>query len=607
MKKKNELKKNLSNNLFLLKYIWKFAPEYLFWEVLNAVIQGSYIEIIKIYQKIYYDSLSAGRNFLFVLGMCILVFAVFVFVEIVTGYYMQVLRESKKQKLKLGMTLDLFHAAQRVDLACYDDTGFYDDFIWSMNNGDNRAIAMVDSLMKILNRFIVLITSSAIMVTINPWVALIAAFVSVISLILNRNLMLLSVKRKVALNSLTRKSAYYERIFSLPNMAKEIRISHVSDVILDDYEKNIEEICKTEQRCNKESVKYSLPSTLLESLLQPVVYMVVLYLIMVKKSASIGDLAIVVSTFSSIKLCLSDLLQSLTSFEEHSLFIEKVRTLLEYKPKLKNGELPVPNFETFEMKNVCFSYPNGEEVLHDINLKVRRGERIAIVGYNGAGKSTLIKLMLRFYEPISGVILLNGTDIREYDLEAYRHSIGSVFQDFQIYALSLSANVLCDEVSEADADIVFNALRAASFTERLEQMSDGLKTELTREFSDDGINLSGGEAQKIAISRIFARPYQFILMDEPSASLDPEAENEINTNISRLGLSKTVVCISHRLSTTRYSDRIYVLDGGHLAEEGTHQQLMSLGGRYAEMFKAQAKKYTVAETCKYTSDRICNE
>ena len=451
-------------------------------------------------------------------------------------------------------------------------------------------------LMKTLNRSIVLITSAAIMATINPWISLIAALVAVVSVILNRNTMLLSVRRNVALNPLTRKSSYYERIFSQPDMAKEVRISHVSDVVLDDYESNIGEIRKTEQKFNREGVKYSLPGALIERLMEPVVYIIVLYLIMVKKTASIGDLAIVVTTFKSIKSCLSDLLQSLTSFEEHALFTEKVRTLLEYKPKLKSGELPVPEFESLELKNVCFSYPNGEEVLHDVSLSVRRGERIAFVGYNGAGKSTLVKLILHFYEPTSGVILLNGTDIREYDAEAYRRSIGSVFQDFQIYALSLSENVLCDEVSPSDSDAVSNALRAASFGEKLAQLPEGLNTELTREFSDDGTNLSGGEAQKVAVSRIFARPYRLILMNEPSASLDPEAENEINGNISRLGTDKTVVCISHRLSTTRCSDRIYVFDGGRLAEEGTHQQLMALGGRYAEMFEAQAKKYTAAET-----------
>lgn len=595
MKKKNRLKSTLSNNLFLLKYIWKFAPSYLFWEVLNAVIQGSYISIIKVYQKLYYDAISDARHFAYVLGMCLTVFAVFVFVEIFTGYYMQVLRESKKQKLKLGMTIDLFRSAQRVDLACYDDTGFYNDFIWSMSNGDSRSTAMVDSLMKMLNRFIVLVTSSAIMATINPWIALIAALVSIISVILNRNSMLLSVRRNVALNPLIRKSSYYEQIFSLPDMAKEIRISHVSDVVLDEYESNIGEIRKTEQKYNKEGVKYSLPSTLLESLLQPVVYIIVLYLIMVKNSASIGDLAIVVSTFLSIKSCLSDLLRSLTTFEEHSLFTEKVRTLLEYKPKLKSGELPVPEFESLELKNVCFSYPNGKEVLHDVSLTVRRGERIAVVGYNGAGKSTLVKLILRLYEPTSGVILLNGMDIREYDAEAYRHSIGSVFQDFQIYALSLAENVLCDKAREEDADAVRAALNSTSFEKRLAQMPDGLKTELTREFSNDGTNLSRGEAQKVALSRIFVRTYPLILMDEPSASLDPESEHEIYENIRRFGSDRTFVCISHRLSTTRDADRIYVFDGGHLVEEGTHRELMSLGGKYAEMFEAQSKKYALSQ------------
>lgn len=591
MKTGNTLKTTLSNNLFLLKYLWKFAPSYLVLEAVNAVIQGLYSSIIKVYNKIYYDALSEGWSFLSVLFLCIAVFAIYASVELFRGYYMQVLRESKKQKLKLGMTVDLFGAAQRVDLACYDDTAFYNDFIWSMNNGDGRAIAMVDSLMKTVNNLIVLVTSSAIIATVNPWIALMAVAVAVVSLLLNRGSMRLSVRSNLALNPLTRKSAYYERIFSQPDMAKEVRISHASDVILDDYEKNLKDIRKMSQEYGKMGLRFNLPNTLLQNLMQPCLYIVVLYLIMVAHSASIGDLAIMVTTFSSVRTRLSDILGSLASFEEHSLFVEKVRTLLEYRSKLRSGDKPVPDFDCLSLENVCFAYPNGEEVLHNINMTIRRGERIAAVGYNGAGKSTLVKLLLHFYEPTSGVIRLNGTDIREYDIEAYRRSIGSVFQDFQIYALPLAENVLCDEARDEDADAVRAALRSASFGTRLAQMPDGLKTELTREFSNDGTNLSGGESQKVALSRMFVHPRPLILMDEPSASLDPESEHEINENIRHLGTDKTFVCISHRLSTTRDADRIYVFDSGYLAEEGTHRELMSLGGKYAEMFEVQSKKY----------------
>ena len=230
---------------------------------------------------------------------------------------------------------------------------------------------------------------------------------------------------------------------------------------------------------------------------------------------------------------------------------------------------------------------------------MRRGEKLAIVGYNGAGKTTLIKLVMRLYDPTSGRILYNGQDIREFDLADYRAHIGAVFQDYCLFAATVAENVMggrYDASPESEA-AVRKALDSASFTERLTTLEKGLDTPLTRELDENGVNLSGGEAQKIAIARVFVRPYELIIMDEPSSALDPVAEYELNHSILNAAdrQDRTVIFISHRLSTTRFADRILLFADGCLRESGNHDRLMELNGLYAEMFRMQAEKYRRGE------------
>jgi ATP-binding cassette subfamily B protein len=251
-----------------------------------------------------------------------------------------------------------------------------------------------------------------------------------------------------------------------------------------------------------------------------------------------------------------------------------------------------------ELVDVSFAYPGTgggpvAPILRHINLRIREQEKIAIVGHNGAGKTTLTKLIMRLYDPTEGSIRLNGIDIRSFDPEAYRALISTVFQDFQIFAATLAENVVLDLPNKAkgDEDAMHRALAKSGFTERLATMKLGLDTPLTREFEEDGVNLSGGENQKIALSRVFARANPAAILDEPSSALDPESEYRLNQNMAEASRAKSVIYISHRLSSTRNADRIIYIETGRIVEEGTHAQLISQNGRYAEMFGMQAERY----------------
>ncbi len=234
----------------------------------------------------------------------------------------------------------------------------------------------------------------------------------------------------------------------------------------------------------------------------------------------------------------------------------------------------------------------ADPVISDISLRVKRGEKIAIVGYNGAGKTTLIKLLMRLYDPAQGRIVYHGKDIREFNPKEYRHRIGVVFQDYQLYAASLGENVVMKEAqSRVAEDEVVSALEKAGFGERFRTLPLGLETQVTAEFDKDGINFSGGESQKIAISRAFYKDADILIMDEPSSALDPIAEYELNKAMESAAKGKTVFYISHRLSTTRDADRIILLENGRIEEEGTHESLLAMNGKYAQMWKVQAGRY----------------
>jgi ATP-binding cassette subfamily B protein len=245
-----------------------------------------------------------------------------------------------------------------------------------------------------------------------------------------------------------------------------------------------------------------------------------------------------------------------------------------------------------ELKDVSFAYGDKTEMLlKDISMHIKPGEKIALVGYNGAGKTTLVKLLMRLYDVKSGAILADGTDIRKYDVAKYRDTIGTVFQDFQIFAGNVKENVMLNVDDDCDEVHITQALTDSGLMSRINRMPNGLDTELTTEFSKEGVNLSGGEAQKLAIARVFYKDAGLMILDEPSSALDPIAEYQLNHAMLTATKDKTVIFISHRLSTTRIADRIIMLEDGRIVEQGSHEELLAKNGKYAQMWKVQAGAY----------------
>ena len=616
MDKKKREKQKLSaiirNNLYMMGKVAKYTPGYFFWMVVVGVIRGAIGSVSAIFSFYLLNTVDEGGDFSFALKIIVAMALFYVAAYGITVRYSAIINPTVRRKLHYKMHEELFVKARSLELACFDDPEFYNDFVWAMDESDKRAVEIMEDTCELINYLVSSVTMMGLLFTVDLLVAVILFASSVFTVILNLVGNKISFKQNKEANPLNRKRSYINRIYHLSDYAKELRTSRAHDLLMEEYDKNTEKIIEVQKKYGKKyfwcyGVGWQALGTL-------TFYFILLYMIILlgRGDIEVGGFAASVSVVWTIRWTLTDLVEKLTMYPKHSLYTEKYLEFVRYEPQIKGGKTDIPDFESLELRNVSFAYEfsdhpkyrfhdedhipkNGgerHEALSNVSMTVRKNDKIAIVGYNGAGKTTLIKLIMRMYDPTDGEILYNGVNIKEYDPEAYREKIGTVFQDFKIYAATIAENVMngvYDE--EKDRERVLDALEKADFGEKLSKLDMGIDTHLTREFNDDGVNLSGGEAQKIAIARVFAGNYPIMIMDEPSSALDPIAEYNLNRSILHHTENSTVIFISHRLSTTRIADRIYMFAGGRLIEEGSHSELLAIKGKYAEMFELQSEKY----------------
>ena len=581
----------LRNNIFLFRLACKYAPLYVVFTVVDGVVWGINNSIELYYTKILFDMIGNGTPFLKVLNLIIFMAVYNLLLFAYHYWYMKYKMPMIQKDLQYRLHTELFEKARSLDLSCYDDPEFYNDFIWSINESDTRVQKQLDDLGKLINRTVASVLVTGLIVTIHPILAAIILFFTVLRIVFQMWKAKEDYKRAQDFVPLDRKTDYINRMFRLADCAKEIRLTRVSENLLHEHEKAIEEKKALVLKYAPKRYWLSVATWGMMSLGDGVVILFLLYELLVTGSIALGDFAAGVTAIWQLSWLLRDLMDRLVKSKEHALFVDKMKTFLSYQPKIVGGTKIPGKFESIELQNVHFAYKD-DEILKGVSLKIHRGDKIALVGYNGAGKTTLVKLLMRLYDPTDGEILYNGINIKEYDLDAYRACIGAVFQDYKIFASTIAENVLADVDDGTKREIVLTALQKSAFEEKLSTFEKGIDTELTREFYKDGTNLSGGEEQKIAIARVFAQPYELLIMDEPSSALDPISEYKLNHSIAESAADKTVIFISHRLSTTRHADRIYMFESGQVIESGTHDELVAnTNGKYYGIWHAQAQYY----------------
>ncbi|MBR3593493.1 MAG: ABC transporter ATP-binding protein [Clostridia bacterium] len=581
----------LKNTFWMFGRIRKYVPGFIFMVVLNGIISGINGAVEMLYVKALYDFIGQNISFETVLRLIAIYTLYRTFWYFYNTWFWQVYWTIAQEKLHIALHSDMFRKAVSLDLARYDDPKFYNDFIWSMDQAFPHAVNMMKDTSTLVFRVVSAVAISGILFTVDPIMAVIIATFAILRAFISTKYNKVNYEYFDASNPLWRKEGYIRRVFMLPDYAKELRATRVGENLYEDYVKTTDEKNKIVDKFKVRRSIYGVLSHTVMLFGETGLFIFVLYKV-VTGATSLGTFSVAMGAIWRLSWTMRDLVVELQLLHEHAIFLEKVRKFTECKPEIVGGTLAAEPFEKLEIKGVSFAYNDGDKkALSEVELTINKGEKIAIVGYNGAGKTTLTKLISRLYDPTEGEVLYNGKNLKEYTIDSVRDRIAAVFQDYRMFASTLAENVAGGECAAEDENKVREALESSTFESKLEKLPQGLATQLTREFYDDGTVLSGGEQQKVAIARAFYKDADLIILDEPSSALDPDAEYELNRSIAEYADKKTVIFISHRLSTTRHADRIYMFEEGRLIEVGTHDELISKNGKYAYMFNLQAEKY----------------
>lgn len=551
-----------------------------------------------IFMRKIVDALDRGVGFRPIFTFILISGLVFCAIAVYENYVDNVVYPLQTNRLYYGIYKKLYEKAKNIELKCYEDSDFYNRYTMAMDGAEVKIVAIIRAFFGVVIGAISTGVVFGLMFEIDHY-----AVLFIISPLIG-NFLFGNLKNKYEFKRYEEQAPnekvlnYVSRMMYLPDGAKEIRLSNVFSLMKKQYR----EATKQNVRV---AVKYAFANASLNfwritftfTVIFEGVLLYAIYRNQVTGSITLAELTIMTSLMVAMTWILIRLFENVMEIMKNGIFINNLRGFLEYEeeiPQDQDGEQPDGEFESLEFRNVSFSYKE-EQTIRNLSFVIRKGQKIALVGHNGAGKTTIIKLLLRLYDPTSGVILYNGKDIREYNLKAYRELFATTFQDFQMFGMTIKENVLMGRHYDNEEEQVISALKKAGVYEKVMTLKDGIHTMMTKEFDADGAVLSGGETQKIAVARTFVKEAVMKIFDEPSSALDPIAEFELFQNIMKEGENHTMLFISHRLSSVKNCDKVFMLEKGHLIEEGTHQELLTANGSYAQMYKKQAMNYLALE------------
>ena len=609
------MKKTLSGLWWLFRFCLKTSPRLLLFNLFAAVEQSAFVFLeYTVWIGYNLNAVENGAPFSQVALLTLGVFLVFVVHQFIDSIYFQWSFDRIKPVLSFALRRKIYEKAQTMDLSCYDDPDFYNDFVLSTTQADQCVERFMDDGKAFLFELTNAVLYFSFLFATDKTGLVLAILCGLVSYLASHVYFRLQEKLKLERLYAERERDYQHRVFYLHDYAKELRLHpEMKELLIRDFD-------RCNERLNVLNRKYGLRLWFLSLFKEYVPTYLLLYALylpwllyqaMVEHAISLSSIVILLAAVRRLIKRTVALIGFLPAFSYNVAFVEKIRRFLAYEPKIVGGDTTVTgDFDCLTLSHVVFSYQGQNtqsqsnksasdvstrprEILQDINLEIKKGQKIALVGYNGAGKTTLVKLLMRLYDPCQGVIERNGQDIRCLKLSDYRNGIGAVFQDFKLYAASLRENVVMDlcSMDKQETYRVEHALHRAGFDLSGRKLKYQIETPLTTEFEKDGVNLSGGESQKVAIARTLYRNHDLIIMDEPSSALDPASEFKLNQELKEIAEDKTVIFISHRLATARDADCIYMMKEGRIVEQGTHAQLLKLGGEYCRMWELQAQAY----------------
>jgi ATP-binding cassette subfamily B protein len=596
----------LKNNFYMLKKIAGISPWRVFHAFLTQILErAQWAFFTVVFMRYLFGADDITRTFGDVAVFLSVTAAVMFLFSAYNSWFNNVYVLRTDQTVAFALNRELFDKATTVDISCYENPEFYEQYTKAATEVYERA----QSVLYNCSNFVSTLLSSAFVICtimgINLIAGVFAAVSFVGSFVFGRVLNKLRYDMDMESVPHRRRMAYVSRVVYLQQYAKEMRLSNIFNVMKKIYGEAFDGVIKLVGKYWKKL--FVLGETrMFACFTLPFqgMWLFASYLAMVKKTISTGDFIVLSGAIVSTTWMLFGVVDGIVEGIKNAKYIENFKTFMAYIPKIDENQagLPVKGADVLELRNVSFRYTEtGREILRNVSMSVKAGEKIVLVGHNGAGKTTLVKLIMRLYDPTRGQILLNGIDIKEYDLPGYRAQIGAAFQDFQMFSLSAAENVIMSRVNTpSDRKRAADAMKQSGVYEKIATLKHKEDTILTREFDDAGAVLSGGEYQKVATARAFAKDARLVILDEPSSALDPGAEHMMYETIMRLcsgqkNENKIAVIISHRLSSALGADRVYMLENGELIEHGPHKELLARGGAYAQMYNTQAKAYLVDE------------
>lgn len=579
---------------FALKQVWEADKLLLVFSIFkNSIEQIFYVFFFVYLTKFIFNcierNISYKKLFIFLIVAC----SLHVCVHFICGWY-EAYRKVKTPEVYRYIFHKVMDLSDSLELKDFESPDFYDRYTRALDRCVDSAIDLAIKTGVYFGNVVSTIASLVIVVTVDPVFLVFMIVPMIVSLYFGNKNGKCNYDRESAITRDKRVADYVKRVYYEKKYAAEVRLFDINSIMFDKQVEAVDNMEKISLKYRKKSAFYSFLMKSSYSILAGIV--AYLYVVFKVKLGNVSDVSSYVAMITAMSFSTNQLKQAVENrifLSNESKLFRNLEEFLKKNTQKETGKIKIEEIESIELNNVSFIYPGAKkETIKNVTFKWNKGEKLAIVGYNGAGKTTLIKLIMGLYPPTDGKILVNGIDLAEVDEDSYRERFGTVFQDLQVFAMPLIENVLMRRpAGEEDYKKAEKALINAQFDVNHKGLINGLDTVVSREFDESGFVPSGGQAQKIAIARVFAAEPDMVILDEPSSALDPLAEYNMYNNMMKLSEGRGVIFISHRLSSARMADEIYLMKDGEVVESGTHEELIANQSFYHEMFTLQAENY----------------
>lgn len=591
-KKNGGIKNTVKGLLFLLKPTWKYGKFFIISSVLLSAIQPLTTVITVMFQKKVIDDISDQKSLEDIIKVIVFFALLIILFLVINNIWSDLYREKKQAQINAAINKEIYIKTLATDFSFFDDPEFFNNYTWTISQYSAQSEVAYNILLSFVSALSGIVALTAVIIESDALILLLTIATLVAS---SRLKLIISRVEYQKINERVepeRKKDYVHRTMYQKEYIAGLKSTKVSEMLIQKYNIAVDSSISIIKHYSKKKCIFNNLQDIISNLLY---FTIVGYLgfRIVNGDLTIGSFTAMITASTVLKTYLGNFVDILNKSQQSVMFSEKIcgffklRSTIENKPD-EGEDVPDGPME-IELKNVDFSYPHSEFALKNVNMKIKKGSKIAIVGENGTGKTTLTKLLLRLYDPLSGDILINGTSLKDYKVKELRSKVGIAFQDAPLYALSIAENM--SVYNKTDDEKINNIFEIIGLDKVMKKSNSNLENEITREFDKNGLVLSGGEKQKFLLARLFTKDFGLLILDEPTSALDPLAEYELNKIIFNKASTTTTIMVSHRLSAVRDADCIYLFNNGCISEFGTHNELMQLHGKYYEMFTKQAENY----------------